>query len=176
MLKYIFFITGASGTGKTSLVSDLEKKYKYKNWKFLHFDSIGIPSLDEMVRQYGSVENWQKNTTYVWIKKMLTECSDKEIIIFEGQVNLEFINEGFAKNNFSDYKIVLLDCNEDIMIKRIVECREQPELLTQDMKNWLKLLRKQGENFGVDIIETSDKTKLEVLQTFEQILKEKGLI
>jgi thymidylate kinase len=170
--KHIFFITGASGTGKTSLVSDLKKKYKNKkNWIFLYFDSIGVPTLEEMIKQFGSAENWQKEITFQWIKKMLSEYEDKEIIIFEGQVNLQFIKDGFFQNNFTNYKTILLDCNENIMRKRLTKDRNQPELLNQDMKNWLNFLRMQAKKFGAKIIDTSNKSKSEILKSFEEILK-----
>jgi hypothetical protein len=176
--KIIFFITGASGTGKTSLVSELKDKYKNKEkWTFLHFDSIGVPTTQEMIKKCGSIENWQKERTFEWIKKMLNEYKDKSVIIFEGQVNLYFIREGFSKNNFSNYEIILLDCNEKIMSKRLAEYRNQPELINKDMKYWLKLLRLQAKELDVNIINTSDKSKLDVLKSFEEILKKhKGLI
>ena len=176
MTGHIFFITGASGTGKTSLVSELKNKYKNKNWTFLNFDSIGIPSSEEMIKQSGSGENWQRDTTFKWIKKMLNEYKEKEIIIFEGQVNLKFIKDGFSQNNFSNFDIILIDCNEEIMTKRLTEDRKQPELLTQDMKNWLKFIRKQAKDLKVNIIYTSNKNKFEVLKSFELILKKYHLI
>ena len=176
MVKNIFFITGASGTGKTSLVAELKNKYKNRNCIFLHFDSIGIPSLVEMVNQSGSIENWQRDTTFLWINKMLTEYKDREVIIFEGQVNLEFIKTGFSQNNFSNYEIILIDCNKDVMIKRLTEDRKQPELLTPEMKNWLNFLRNQAKEFNANIIETSNKTKSEVLESFENILKKHQVI
>lgn len=60
-MKKIYFITGASGVGKTSLVSSLKEKYKNKNdWIFLHFDSIIVPPQQEMIDKFGSMENCQK--------------------------------------------------------------------------------------------------------------------
>mgnify|MGYP001605037348 CR=1 FL=1 len=175
MVKHIYFITGASGTGKTSLVSEIKNKYQNKNWAFLHFDSIGVSTPENMIKNFGSVENWQKEATLKWIEKMLTEYN-YEIIIFEGQVNLEYIKIGFSQNNFSNYKIILIDCNEEVMTKRLTEDRKQPELLTQDMKNWLNFLRNQAKKFNVNIIDTSNKTKSEVLKSFENIIKKHKLI
>ena len=170
-MKEIIFITGASGVGKTSLVLALKKKYENKkNWEFLHFDSIGVPSSEEMIIKFGSIENWQKEKTNEWIKKIINEYQDKEIIIIEGQVNLEFIRNAFFQNNFSKYEIVLIDCKEEIMTKRLVDFRKQPYLLNEDMKNWLKYLRDQANNLGVKIIDSSNKTKNEVVESFEKII------
>lgn len=176
-MKNIFFVTWASWVWKTSLISSLKEKYKGREtWTFLHFDSIGIPTPEEMIEKFGSWENFQKEKTYEWIEKMVNEYNDKDIIIFEGQVNLLFIKEGFSQNNFSDYEIILIDCNEDNMEKRLVEYREQPELMSEDMRNWLRYLRKQAEDFWVNIIDTSNITREEVVKSFEKILKKRKCI
>jgi dephospho-CoA kinase len=171
MVKHIFFITGASGTGKTTLVSELKKKYKLDVWDFIHFDSIGIPSTEKMIEMSGSIENWQRDTTFLWIEKILKEYKTKEIIIFEGQVNIEFIKEGFFKNNYTNYTIVLIDCKSEIMTKRLISDRNQPDLVNENMINWLNFLRNQAKKSKIDIIDTSNKTKLDVLTDFEIILK-----
>ena len=163
----IFFLTWASGVWKTTLVSELKQKYsENKNWIFLHFDSIWVPSFEKMVEEYGSWENWQKETTFKWIDKILNEYNNENIVIFEWQVNMSFIKEWFLKHNFSGYKIILVDCNEKIMKKRLIEDRKQGELVTDDMKNWLRYLRKQAKDLGIDIIDTSELTKEEVLNFF----------
>ncbi len=60
----IYFITGASGVGKTTLVSNLKEKYQgKKDWVFLHFDSVGVPSAKEMQKITDSGKNWQRETT-----------------------------------------------------------------------------------------------------------------
>ena len=60
----IYFITGASGVGKTTLIEQLDKKYNNKRWSFLHFDSIGVPSVEDMIKEYGSPSGWQEAITY----------------------------------------------------------------------------------------------------------------
>lgn len=171
-MKKIYFITGASGVGKTSLVSSLKEKYKNKNdWMFLHFDSIDVPTQKEMREKFGSTENWQKEKTFWWIKKIVSEFNDKEVIIFEGQVNLQFIKEGFAQNNFSHYEIILIDCSEDVMEKRLLKYRNQPELVNENMKNWLLYLRNQAKNFEIPIIDTSHITIGELTKAFIKIIE-----
>jgi len=169
--QHIYFITGASGVGKTTLISQLEEKYsKRSDWLFLHFDSIGVPSEDEMKAIYGSGENWQREMTHLWIQKMLTEYRDKRVVIIEGQVNLYFIKEGFEEYNFVDYTTILFDCNKIVMQERLVNNRMQPELATEQMENWRNLLREQAQTQGVDIIDTSELSKEESVIAFEKIL------
>ncbi|PSR53500.1 hypothetical protein AHMF7605_08160 [Adhaeribacter arboris] len=167
--KSIYFITGASGVGKTTLINQLGNKYKSKPWAFFHFDSIGVPSLLEMTNAFGSPNRWQEVKTHAWITRILHEPW-KEKIFLEGQVNLEFIRAGFAKQGFEEYTIILLDCSEEEMRKRLTYHRMQPELFTADMRNWLKFLRKQAEELGTLRIDTSHLTKEEVIKTFEEKL------
>jgi ABC-type ATPase involved in cell division len=57
VLKHICFVTGASGVGKTTLFRELEKRHESKKeWRFLHFDSIGVPSHEDMIKRFGSGE------------------------------------------------------------------------------------------------------------------------
>ena len=170
MSKSIIFLTGASGVGKTTLMEQLKLKYKDSNWSFLHFDSIGVPSLSEMITSFGSPSNWQEQTTYTWIYKLLFEIPN-ETIFFEGQVNLNFIIKGFEKYNFKRFQIILIDCNEQVMSYRLTQKRKQPELLTDDMKNWLIYLRNQALGMGIPIIDTSHLSESSVLHALEELIK-----
>ena len=170
--KYIIWLTGASGVGKTTLLANLQSKNSNRGtWEFLKFDSIGVPSTEDMVKEYGSGENWQRAKTYEWIGKMVNGYINKEFIVMDGQANLEFIKAGFEKQSFKNYQIVLVDCEQDVMIKRLIDQRQQAWLASEDMKNWLSFLRKQAQDFGVPIIETSHITPSEVVEKFEDILR-----
>jgi hypothetical protein len=125
--KVIYFITGASGVGKTTLVVQLKKKYKNMPWAFLHFDSIGVPSVSEMEKEFGSPSGWQEAKAYEWINKLVNTYTNEKIFL-EGQVNLQFIRKGFERHKFTCYKIVLLDCSEEEMGYRLTYNRMQPAL------------------------------------------------
>jgi len=171
ILKRIVWLTGASGVGKTTLLQSLKDKYSAKStWEFLRFDSIGVPSNEEMVRDFGSGENWQKAKTHEWIEKMVKGFSDKELVVMDGQSNLEFIKQGFEKQNFTNYKIVLVDCDQEHMLKRLIDERQQAWLASEDMKNWLKFLRNQAEKFGAPVINTSKLDKAQTVEAFEKII------
>ena len=170
--KRIIWLTGASGVGKTTLLNNLKEKYSNNNvWEFLKFDSIGVPSNEEMEKEFGSGENWQKAKTFEWIEKMVSQYTNKKMVIMDGQSNMEFIKTGFEKEKFTNYQIILIDCEQDVMIKRLIDERQQAWLASEDMKNWLKFLRNQAHTFGISIIETSKITSDQVVEEFEKIAK-----
>lgn len=168
--KIIYFITGASGVGKTTLVSELKKKYGSRPWGFFHFDSIGVPMVAEMQKEFGSPVHWQEAKAHEWIEKLVHNFVDEKIFL-EGQVNLEFIRSGFQKHNFKTYKIILLHCNEKEMADRLVVKRRQPELFNSEMRTWLKFLKTQAERLDAIIIDTSNFSKGELLQKFEEAIE-----
>ncbi len=53
-------MTGASGAGKTTLIKKLRNNTQAKNFAFLNFDSIHVPSPKEMMEEFGSPEEWQR--------------------------------------------------------------------------------------------------------------------
>jgi len=165
--KIIFFITGASGVGKTTLLDELAKKYKDMPWSYFHFDSIGVPSLADMRDEFGTPSRWQEVKTNEWIDKLVNECHDEKIF-FEGQVNLQFILDAFQKHNFENYKIILLDCTEKEMGERLADKRAQPELFNDDMKNWLGFLRNQARELGAKVIDTTNLSPDDLVEQFEE--------
>lgn len=120
-----------------------------------------------MVKNYGSPSKFQEAMTLKWIDELVNK-HDFDYILFEGQVNLEFIHHSFDLHHFSDYKIILLDCSEDKMAYRLTHKRGQPELLTPEMKNWLKFLRNQARKLHGEIIDTTDMSSEDVVMAFEQ--------
>jgi adenylate kinase family enzyme len=168
--KHIYFITGASGVGKTTLVEMLWKKYETLPWTFLHFDEIGVPEISEMIKEFGSPVAWQEAKAQEWIYKAVHNY-DSEKIFLEGQVNLQFIKKGFEQQDFVNYTIILLDCSEEVMEKRLREERNQPELANDKMKNWLVFLRKQAVEFGAIRIDTTFLTPIETIKVLEASIK-----
>jgi shikimate kinase len=165
----IFFLSGASGVGKTSIVEKLKAHYHSSyDYAFVHFDSIGVPSPAEMIEQAGSVEKWQELTTYRWIENITVDYQDKKLVLIEGQVNLDFIESACHKFGIARYFIVLIDCDWERMCERLVYNRQQPELVNQDMKNWATFLRKQAQHKNLPIVDTSH-------QTLEQAVKSVNL-
>ena len=136
-------------------------------WSFFHFDSIGVPAVREMEKEFGTPSRWQEAKTNEWVEKLLNKIHD-EIVFFEGQVNLQFIRNAFQKHNFKNYQIILLECTEQEMGDRLADKRAQPELFNSDMKTWLKFLRNQAREVGAKVIDTTNSSPEDVVEQFEQ--------
>ncbi|MBV8801388.1 MAG: GNAT family N-acetyltransferase [Gammaproteobacteria bacterium] len=165
---HIIFLTGASGAGKTTLLNALKNDLSSPEIAYFHFDSIGVPTEAEMIKVYGSGSEWQKAMTYHWIKKIITEYKEKEYVILEGQVNLDFITDAFSGFNFHQYKIILLHCNNKTRHQRLQDDRNQPELVNDQMDSWAEFLRKQAINKNVMILDTSLMNTEEMINQFKQ--------
>lgn len=163
----IIVITGASGVGKTTLVNNLKERLKHTAIQFYHFDSIGIPSFEEMVAEYGSTEKWQEEKTEEWIEKLIG-LANKDRIIFEGSTSIEFIKQGFSKYGIENYRIVLLDCSEEEMNQRLRIQRNQAELVNEQMSNWLVYLRNQAKKHGLTVLDSSKFSAEELTRSFIQ--------
>ena len=109
------------------------------------------------------------NSPKKWITKLLYEI-DQPFIILEGQVNLDFIREAFNDHHFQNFRIVLIDCNEEEMLRRLRSDRNQPELANADMRNWRAYLRKQAENYNVPIIDTDELSIDTSIKILEEVL------
>lgn len=165
--KKVIFITGASGVGKTTIVNRLKEELASKpEVNLFNFDDIGVPSLEEMEKEYGSGPEWQRQTTNTWVHKILNN-PNLETVILEGQVNLDFIFEAFDTHDFQNYEIILIDCDTNDMITRLQE-RGQPELATQEMENWMQHLRSQAQEYSATVINTSTLSLPEVVEQLKQ--------
>jgi dephospho-CoA kinase len=159
----IILITGASGSGKSFISKYLAEKYKV-----FYFDDIGVPSVDEMVREYGGAEKWQKSMVYKWLEKLLN-LQDYQILILEGSFNPEFAVSLFQECNFKNYKVICFHANKVIREKRLIHNRKQPELATQDMENFANILKEKTLNCGGVIIDTSGDVHAIVKRCLEEI-------
>ena len=163
-MNNIILITGASGSGKTTVCKYLAEKYQV-----FHFDNIGVPAIDEMISKHGSRESWQEWATETWIEK-LSSIKGDEIMILEGSFNPEFASiriceeRSSPKNGLAHYagncesgKIALLCLHSDRATreKRLIKYRNQPELATQDMENFANVLREKTIALGGVVIDSS---------------------
>lgn len=168
---FIIFLTGASGAGKTTLINHFTNTIsdKSKSIICLHFDSIGVPTLDEMIKEYGSTSEWQKAMTYHWVYKLINDYQNKKLVILEGQVNLDFIVSAFEGFNCNQYKIILAHCNNITRHKRLHHDRNQPELINENMDNWAEFLKQQAIAKNVAILDTTKLDADEMAGEFRKL-------
>ena len=167
----IFFLTGASGVGKTTLVNQFcREKNKNSKMACFHFDSIGVPSEWEMLAVYGSGSEWQKAMTYHWVQQF-KQCLDKDLILIEGQVNLTYIESALRGLGFYRFQIILLHCENNIRHQRLTGERLQPELINSEMDNWSQFLKKQALEKNIVILDTTELTQDQMLSWLREYLR-----
>jgi catechol 2,3-dioxygenase-like lactoylglutathione lyase family enzyme len=86
----LLFVLGASGVGKTAAIKALADR-RLPGVCCYHFDSIGVPPAEEMVRDYGSGEQWQAAETDRWIGRLAGNPDRAEICVLEGQTRPSFV-------------------------------------------------------------------------------------
>lgn len=164
-MKKLFFVIGASGSGKTTAATLLEKQCS--DMHVAYFDSIGVPSFEEMVRQYGSAEEWQRGKTIDWVTTLKNSVLQEKRVLLDGQTRPLFIQEACQQNGITNYTIILFDCSDDER-KRRLNARGQPELYNADMVNWAAYLRTQAKQYGCQIIDTTMQSTEKMTQTLHQ--------
>ncbi|HHJ0490492.1 TPA: GNAT family N-acetyltransferase [Legionella pneumophila] len=167
----IVLITGASGVGKTTLLKEIEQQYLQETISSHFFDSIGVPSFDDMIQQYGSTEKWQEVTTRRWIER-LSQIHDKKLIFLEGQFNPEFALTPLKKHGIKNYLLICLHTEQDIREHRLSVLRNQPELADIHMNNWALFLKKKTIEMGGIILDSSqDSINMLVRELMELVRK-----
>ncbi|WP_168464360.1 AAA family ATPase [Wolbachia endosymbiont of Ctenocephalides felis wCfeT] len=149
------FITGASGVGKTTVLKAIEEKLEPDDVSINYFDSIGVPSTEEMVREYGSGEKWQEAMTNAWVEK-LSKVEDRKLIFLAGQFNPDFAIEPLKKLNIENYLIICLHVDKDLREHRLTNLRNQPELANTDMNNWAEFLKRKTTEVGGIVLQPLD--------------------
>jgi aminoglycoside phosphotransferase (APT) family kinase protein len=165
----IIFITGASGSGKTTVAKYLAEKYQVYN-----FDDIGVPTIEEMIAKYGSREGWQEWATKSWMER-LSELEGDEVVILEGSFNPGFlfksiecsgvipVKTGIHTNGKIDSRLrgndklelICLHADRVTREKRLIKHRNQPELVTQDMENFANVLKQKTLTLGGTVVDSS---------------------
>ena len=160
----IILITGASGSGKTTILKELAQNLS--NISINHFDDIGVPSFEEMISGYGSCEKWQENATHVWMEK-LSKITDKQLVFLEGSFNPEFAISHLKENYF----LICLCAERSIREERLKQ-RGQLELVTQDMEIFAQMLKAKTLELGGVVVDTSKKDLSEIIEEITSLTLE----
>lgn len=93
----LVILTGASGSGKTTIAEQIERQYP-ESARVFWFDSIGVPSPEDRVAGWGSGGGWQRAMTIEWLGRIKKECRPDQPVLFERQMRMSFIQEGLSRN------------------------------------------------------------------------------
>jgi dephospho-CoA kinase len=164
-MKKLFFLIGSSGSGKTT-AAELFRSMETPGIIMCASDSVGVPSKEEMIKEFGSQSEWQRNNTLKWVKKIKDEYLEKYNVLFDTQSRPSFIQEACKESNVQDYSIILIDCSDEERTRRLIE-RNSPHLVNFQMMDWARYLRENciGENCQI-----IDNTNLSKEETVEKLL------
>lgn len=157
MTPAIIVVTGASGSGKTAAVRALETR-ALRGVRCYYFDSIGVPSPEEMKRDYGNGENWQALKTEQWLNFLATDPDSAEVYVLDGQTRPSFVNAAAERTRIDVLRVVLLDCAPPVRNRRLIELRGQAELANSQMDCWAAYLRGQADALDLPVIDTTTLT------------------
>ena len=166
MTPALLCVVGASGAGKTAAVDALEAR-RLTGVTCHHFDSIGVPSPDAMVREWGSGERWQEEMTKRWLARLATSAGGAEIAVLEGQTRPSFIQAHVPSSGLR-HRILLLDCSAAVRQRRLCGPRAQPELSNPQMDSWAAYLRGQADALRLRVIDTSDCSVAQVADILQK--------
>lgn len=154
MKPRLLFVVGASGAGKTTAVRALERR-ALPAVRCYYFDAIGVPSAEQMEREWGGGDGWQEDATRRWIERLTADNERAAVSVLDGQTRHSFIRK-HADPVGVTYAVVLLDCSAPVRERRLTEGRAQPELVTHRMEDWADYLRDEAATHGAPIVDTSE--------------------
>jgi adenylate kinase family enzyme len=162
-----YFVIGASGSGKTSAVREIERTGR-PGLKTFFFDTIGVPSEQERIERWGSGGGWQRAMTVEWVRRMRGALANSHVML-DGQTRPSFIAEACEINDVKSYMVILIDCSDSVRKARLLQ-RGQPELANEQMMEWGRYLLRETEKIGGEIINNDDLSVIETADAIETIV------
>lgn len=144
MFVSIFFITGTSGAGKTTLIQELKQILSEKKFAIYDFDENGVPE--------NADQQWRINTTLLWLQKAEHNFKHNKITIILGvSVPSEIIAliKEHTMNLHPYFGFIKID---KATIKERLSQRNWSEKLISDNINWAHYLENEVKNHHDSII------------------------
>ena len=147
-------ITGASGAGKTAAVAALHSCIEPRVLPVLGFDSLGVPTTEEMRVGWESPRAWQKAMTWFWVRAAKTVHRTRPLVVLEGSFDPQYAVAACAANGIARLQLAVLDADVAVLEKRLA-ARGQRELANADLAPWAAYLRDSTKTLGGAIIDAS---------------------
>ncbi|MBA2651731.1 MAG: GNAT family N-acetyltransferase [Tatlockia sp.] len=126
-MSTFYFVAGASGSGKTAIMSDL-KNILGDSIAVFDFDDIGVPD--------GADKKWRQKSTERWLQKLLSDGKDACLL---GQIVLGEILACPSAKQIDKVNFLLLDVSDFERIQRLK--KRNTYGIDQNMLNWSSWLR-----------------------------------
>lgn len=149
----ILIVVGASGAGKTTLVRRLEE-LALARVECHYFDTIGVPSAEEITERFGNGFAWQAWALDQWLTR-ITNSAGAAVAVLDAQVRPSDAKKALARFVVTQGRVVLVDCDYPERNARLRGPRGQPELATAVMDTWAAYLRGQADALDLPIIDTT---------------------
>jgi dephospho-CoA kinase len=162
----LLVVTGASGAGKTTLVQGVEAS-GIPGVGCYYFDSIGVPSHEEMVSRFGGPRQWQTAALNHWLAQLLRNEDVVQVAVLDGQVRPSDVRVACERFGARQAQIVLIDCSHAERHARLRGPRAQPELANAEMDCWAAYLRGQADALNLPRICT---TQLSVVDAVSSLI------
>ncbi|MCB9493293.1 MAG: AAA family ATPase [Epsilonproteobacteria bacterium] len=130
-MSKIYFISGASGSGKTTIIPVLKRSLG-DNWLVHDFDDIGVPQ--------NADKKWRQESTEKWLQKLLP--TEKNTCLL-GQIVLGEILACPSAKKLDIINFCLLDVSDVERIKRLQ--KRNTYGADQNMLNWSSWLRMHSQ-------------------------------
>jgi dephospho-CoA kinase len=131
-MKTIYFIAGASGSGKSAILDHLKQKLD-NSIDVFDFDNIGVPK--------DADTKWRQQATEQWIKQLVN--LDKENVLL-GQMVLGEILASPSASKLGKVHFALLDVSDKERINRLK--KRNTYGIDQHSLNWASWLRMHHED------------------------------
>ena len=125
----LYFVSGAGGSGKSSILSRLNRALDFE-WH--EFDSVGVPN--------NPTQSWRLHTLEHWVARAADAGGDVGIV---GQAPLGEVLAVPSAGRLDGIAMCLLDCEERERVRRLRERGAQPD---QHMLNWAAWMRVHAQD------------------------------
>ena len=172
--KTIYFISGASGVGKTSVIKHL-KGILPENYEVHDFDETGVPDNADSV--------WRKQRSNEWIKEGIEKLFNKQGFVVCGVSHPEEI-ESFKKIFTStNIEMILLTAKDSVIRERLMK-RNRDKKTKEDLEraagkidkfiedsiNFSYVLKDLCEKYNYSIIDTTFISPEEVSNKLKELI------
>lgn len=130
-------MTGASGVGKTTVLEALRREIEARHLPTLAFDSLGVPTPEQMEAGWESGRGWQKAMTWHWVQTAKNVYRTHPLVVLEGSFDPQYAIAACTANRMR-FSIVLLHKDLD--------------------SDWSKYLHESTQQLGGHVLDANAQT------------------